>query len=413
MPSEDHVQRDPRVTIVTLLPLRYDGSLAACDRRYAEPGGQGTFAPIQFFSGGPELNKARDRRRWQPWPPQTRRKKAAVRSAQFLRRRGGHAFALVALTGLATVGFLSAAGQAGIAESSRTVPLNCAAYGGDHRTTYDASVQPGIIVPDTAGWPYFPVTYTAYGWNEQADVTMIIGNINEVATTDHIVAAWMDSTDCFGNDDFSRNAWIADSTGHVFGESDLSGPSANNFGDASGLPLNKPIVGMTPTADGQGYWLVASDGGIFAYGDAQFYGSAGNIKLNQPVVGMSASRDGGGYTLVASDGGVFTYGDAQFFGSIPGVLAPGQSLNKPIEGIVTTPDGGGYWMVASDGGIFTFGDAPFLGSLGSKHLTSPIVGMIASGNGYTLVGEDGTRYPFGDTNTPTTTTSSTTTSTTS
>ena len=34
---------------------------------------------------------------------------------------------------------------------------------------------------------------------------------------------------------------------------------------------------MAPAPDGNGYWLVASDGGIFAYGDAPFYGSAGNI----------------------------------------------------------------------------------------------------------------------------------------
>jgi hypothetical protein len=33
---------------------------------------------------------------------------------------------------------------------------------------------------------------------------------------------------------------------------------------------------------------VASDGGIFNYGDAGFYGSAGAIHLNQPIVGMAA-----------------------------------------------------------------------------------------------------------------------------
>jgi hypothetical protein len=42
----------------------------------------------------------------------------------------------------------------------------------------------------------------------------------------------------------------------------------------------------TPT-DGKGYWLVASDGGIFSYGDASFYGSTGNITLNKPIVGMA------------------------------------------------------------------------------------------------------------------------------
>ena len=44
---------------------------------------------------------------------------------------------------------------------------------------------------------------------------------------------------------------------------------------------------------------------------AQFYGSTGSMRLNKPVVGMAATPDGGGYWLVASDGGVFAYGDAR------------------------------------------------------------------------------------------------------
>ena len=304
----------------------------------------------------------------------------------------------VTLMASALAGFGLAVVNGGFAAAAATphrVPLNCASQGlPDQRTAYDASVQPGVIVPDTAGQPYSPVTYTAYGFNRQDNKAEIIGNFNEVGSTDHLVAAWMNSTDCFGNDDDSRNVWVADAGGHVFGESDLTGPPANNFGDASGINLNQPIVGMTPTADGQGYWLVAADGGIFNYGDASFHGSTGNIRLNQPIVGMSVSTTGQGYTLVATDGGVFSFGDAQFYGSLPGVLGPGRSLNKPIEGIVTTPDGGGYWMVASDGGIFTFGDAPFLGSLGGQSLASPISGMFANGNGYTLVAQDGTLYPF-------------------
>ncbi len=45
---------------------------------------------------------------------------------------------------------------------------------------------------------------------------------------------------------------------------------------------------MVHTADGEGYWLVARDGGIFAFGDAGFFGSAGGLPLNRPVVGMAA-----------------------------------------------------------------------------------------------------------------------------
>jgi hypothetical protein len=44
---------------------------------------------------------------------------------------------------------------------------------------------------------------------------------------------------------------------------------------------------MAATPDGNGYWLVASDGGIFSFGDARFHGSTGGIHLNQPIVGMS------------------------------------------------------------------------------------------------------------------------------
>jgi len=33
---------------------------------------------------------------------------------------------------------------------------------------------------------------------------------------------------------------------------------------------------------------VASDGGIFSYGDAVFHGSTGSLTLNKPIVGMSA-----------------------------------------------------------------------------------------------------------------------------
>ncbi len=84
---------------------------------------------------------------------------------------------------------------------------------------------------------------------------------------------------------------------------------------------NAPVVGLAATHDGDGYWLVGSDGGIFSYGDARFFGSTGALRLNAPIVGMAAAPDGGGYWLVARDGGVFTYGDAGFFGSA-GALQP-------------------------------------------------------------------------------------------
>src|SRR5664280_3292138 len=148
-------------------------------------------------------------------------------------------------------------------------------------TAAQASVQPGVIVasPD----PYGPTTYTAYTIDDTGHL-QVIGPFNTIGTEDHLVAVWQSSTDCYGFTD-SRNAWVADSSGSVFGQSDFSGPATNNFGDMGGQHLNQPVVGMTPTANGQGYWLVASDGGIFAFGDAQFHGSMGGSHLNLPITG--------------------------------------------------------------------------------------------------------------------------------
>jgi hypothetical protein len=72
---------------------------------------------------------------------------------------------------------------------------------------------------------------------------------------------------------------------------------------------------MAATPTGRGYWLVAADGGIFAYGDAAFDGSTGAIRLNQPVVGIAPFGNDAGYWLVAKDGGIFAFGGAPFLGS--------------------------------------------------------------------------------------------------
>ena len=63
--------------------------------------------------------------------------------------------------------------------------------------------------------------------------------------------------------------------------------------------------------------MVGSDGGVFSFGDAHFHGSTGATRLNRPIVGLSPTPDNRGYWLVASDGGVFAF-DAPFRGSMGG-----------------------------------------------------------------------------------------------
>ncbi|MDQ2753974.1 MAG: hypothetical protein M3R71_00300 [Actinomycetota bacterium] len=182
--------------------------------------------------------------------------------------------------------------------------------------------------------------------------------------------------------------WLLASDGGVF-----SFGSAAFYGSTGNMALNRPIVGMAATSDQGGYWLVASDGGVFSFGDATYRGSTGNIALNRPVLGMTATPDGGGYWLYAGDGGIFSFGDAAFYGSTGNIR-----LNQPIVGMATTPDGRGYWLVAADGGVFSFGDATYYGSTGNIRLNQPIVGMVPSADrrGYSLVGRDGGIFTFGD-----------------
>ncbi|MGH9282756.1 MAG: FG-GAP repeat domain-containing protein, partial [Acidimicrobiales bacterium] len=80
-------------------------------------------------------------------------------------------------------------------------------------------------------------------------------------------------------------------------------------------PLTQAPQNLCPAAGTGGYWLLARDGGIFAFCDAKFFGSTGALRLNQPIVGMAATPSGQGYWLVAADGGIFSFGDAAFHGS--------------------------------------------------------------------------------------------------
>jgi len=169
--------------------------------------------------------------------------------------------------------------------------------------------------------------------------------------------------------------------------------TAGYYGSTGAIHLNRPIVGMAETPSARGYWMVASDGGIFAFGDALFLGSTASTPLTAPIVGMARSPTGLGYWLVASDGGIFAFGDARFYGSTGAI-----HLNQPIVGMAATNDGRGYWLVARDGGIFAFGDAGFYGSTGATKLNQPIVAMAAtaSSQGYWFSAADGGVFTFGD-----------------
>jgi len=162
------------------------------------------------------------------------------------------------------------------------------------------------------------------------------------------------------------------------------------LGDVDHITLNAPVVGIETDRDGHGYYLVAADGGVFAFG-ATYYGSAGGINLAAPIVDMATDSDGSGYWLAAADGGVFSY-SATFQGSAGGI-----SLSEPIVAMDSRNNGSGYWLLALDGGVFNYG-ANFYGSITSSagdHRPARDIIATNSDQGYWIVSGPGEWRHFG------------------
>jgi hypothetical protein len=194
----------------------------------------------------------------------------------------------------------------------------------------------------------------------------------------------------------SHGYWLVGSDGGIF-----SFGSALFHGSTGSLTLQRPVVGIVPTIDHGGYWLDASDGGVFSYGDTQFYGSIPGLglnpagsglahSLNAPIVGMVPSNDDNGYFMVASDGGVFAFGDAHFAGSCPGI----GGCSGSAVAVMPDASGNGYWLVTSTGNVYTFGDAAYFGAPGHGTVTSAVA--TPDGKGYWILLSDGQVLPYGD-----------------
>jgi hypothetical protein len=97
------------------------------------------------------------------------------------------------------------------------------------------------------------------------------------------------------------------------------------------MHLDKPIVAVVPSADGRGYFLVARDGGVFAFGDAKFTGSLPSEGIKGTVVAVTPTYDGAGYYVLAKSGKVYAFGDA----TMPRGLSPeGMALSGHAVAIV-------------------------------------------------------------------------------
>ncbi|HEV8623699.1 MAG TPA: glycosyl hydrolase [Acidimicrobiia bacterium] len=181
--------------------------------------------------------------------------------------------------------------------------------------------------------------------------------------------------------------WMLGSDGKVYA-----------FGEAKhlGAPTLAPGISaadLETTPSGNGYWIVDSAGNVFGYGDASFQGGiqSGQLAPGETVTSLSSTPSGKGYWIFTNKGRAVRFGDATFFGDMSRVALAG-----PVLDSIPTPTGLGYYMVASDGGIFSFGDAKFHGSMGDKKLNAPVQSLVpdSDGVGYWLVASDGGIFAF-------------------
>ena len=196
----------------------------------------------------------------------------------------------------------------------------------------------------------------------------------------------------------SHGYWLVGSDGGIF-----TFGNALFYGSTGDLDLQRPVVGIVPAADRNGYWLDASDGGVFAFGSAGFYGSIPGLglhpagsglphSLNAPIVGMVPSAHGGGYFMVAADGGVFAFGDARFAGSCPGI----GGCSGAAVAVMPDASGNGYWVVTQTGHVYAFGDALYYGAPGPQSVPVTSAVRTPDGRGYWILFANGAIANYGD-----------------
>jgi hypothetical protein len=178
--------------------------------------------------------------------------------------------------------------------------------------------------------------------------------------------------------------WVFSNAGRVIPQFGTLNTAAKAAMD---LVLSKDLWGgindAKPTVPGSGAYALGSDGGVFAY-NAPFLGNpytgiakrlgvpVGSVGPDLPVSGITVDPDGNGYWVVAQDGGVFAF-EAPFVGSLPAIV-PFEDLFAPVNGMVAY--GNGYLLVAGDGGVFNFSNLPFDGS--ASGLANTMVTGIAA-----------------------------------
>ena len=91
---------------------------------------------------------------------------------------------------------------------------------------------------------------------------------------------------------------------------------------------------------------------MFAYGDAGYHGGVSHLSLEGEIVHLEPTEDGQGYWLLGADGGVFALGATPYHGSAP---QDGNTITDATR-LVPSPATGGYFILTETGFVANYGD---------------------------------------------------------
>ena len=161
--------------------------------------------------------------------------------------------------------------------------------------------------------------------------------------------------------------WLVSSDGGVFTFGD-----AQFFGSTGSLRLKAPVVGMAAagaaTATGSPRPTVACSPSATPRSTAR----SAACSLNSPILSITATPSGNGYWLTARRRWRVRLRRRR----VPR-FRQRLSPQRPIVAMAATPSGHGYYLLASDGGVFAFGDATFKGAAVDP-TAAPSTGIAAS-----------------------------------
>lgn len=239
----------------------------------------------------------------------------------------------------------------------------------------EQQIYPPLVPADR-----YPVVYSRWGFNDMGSddtfisiipspplsFTFLGPQVNHSATGYGGNVPQPSYPDYFWNEP-GNGYWLLSTNGDVwaFGNKVY-------YGGAVGIAQweHNASVEMCSTITGHGYWIICENGTVVARGDAVHYGNAGSYS---PCVAIDMHYTGRGYWVLHRDGTVEGFGVATNLGGISTNLGPAFTDPAYIAAvdIAADPVGNGYWILDNWGKIVNHGSADFFGNAYLHYFPDP------------------------------------------